>query len=177
MGAMKKWIIMTCILLAAGLQTTQGGTGWETNYDKAVEKAKADGKYLLLDFSGSDWCGWCIRLDKEVFRKKAFKSYAEGKLELVLLDFPNRKKQTKQEKERNAALAQKFGVQGFPTVLLLSPDEKLVGRTGYQRGGPKPYVEHLEEMVKAYEKKHGAPQKPEPKNEEQPTGSATKPAS
>lgn len=158
---MKKWLTVACLLMAVGLPGAQGAE-WETNYNKALEKAKIDGRYLLLNFSGSDWCGWCIRLEKEVFSKKAFKRYAEEKLELVLLDFP-RKKQGKKEKAHNIALAQKYGVQAFPTVLLLSPDEKPVARTGYRRGGPKPYVKHLEEMIKASEAKHGALQKRAPK--------------
>ncbi len=158
---MKQSVLVICIAFVAGLQVAQAGKGWETDYDRAVESAQSGGKYLLLDFSGSDWCGWCIRLDKEVFRKKEFRSYAEDNLELVLLDFPHRKKQSSKEKQQNVALAKKFGVEGFPTVLLLSPDEKLVGRTGYRRGGPVSYVEHLEKMVKAYEAEHGAPEKSE----------------
>jgi protein disulfide-isomerase len=128
----------------------QAGAGWETDFDKASAAAKKSGKYMLLDFSGSDWCGWCIKLDKEVFSQDAFKTYADKSLVPVVLDFPRKTEQSEELKKQNEALMKKYGIRGFPTVLVLSPEGELVGRTGYQKGGPEAYVKHLSEMIDKY---------------------------
>ena len=146
---MRTWILGLSALLLAGA-TALAGSGWETDFDKASKQAKAEGKYLLLDFSGSDWCGWCIRLDKEVFSQDTFQEYAEKNLVSVLLDFPRRKEQSDAEKKQNRDLAEKYGIRGYPTVILLSPEGELVGRTGYQPGGPEKYVEHLAAMIQQH---------------------------
>lgn len=123
------------------------GEGWLTDFEAATVKAKAENKPLLLDFTGSDWCGWCIKLKGEVFTKEAFKSYAEDELVLVELDFPRSKPQSDAVKAQNEALAQKYGIRGFPTIVLLSPEGELVGKTGYQSGGAEKYVEHLKTLL------------------------------
>jgi protein disulfide-isomerase len=109
---------------------------------------------MLLDFSGSDWCGWCVKLDKEVFSKPAFKTFAKTNLVCVLVDFPRQKPQSKKLKEQNAELARKYGIRGYPSVIVLSPEGDLVGKTGYQEGGPQKYVAHLQEMIDDYKKQH-----------------------
>ena len=102
---------------------------------------------ILADFSGSDWCGWCIKLDKEVFSKKPFQEYAKKNVVLFLADFPSRKELPAKVKEQNEKLAKQYGVRGFPTVLLLDATGKILGRTGYQRGGPEAYVEHVQKLI------------------------------
>ncbi len=150
---MRKKLIMgiaaTTMMLVVNVQAKD----WETNFEKASAAAKKSEKYILLDFSGSDWCGWCIKLEKEVFKKKDFKKYAKDNLVCVLVDFPNRKSQSKKLKKQNAELAKKYGIRGYPTVIILSPDGDLVGRTGYQKGGPKKYVQHLREMIDKHKAK------------------------
>jgi protein disulfide-isomerase len=131
--------------LLGGLRASAGE--WETDFAKASEAAKKDGKCMLLDFTGSDWCGWCMKLDKEVFKKTEFKNYAKQSLILVQLDFPHEKPQSKKVKEQNAALAAKYKIQGYPTIIILSPEGELVGQTGYQPGGAEKYVEHLKSIV------------------------------
>lgn len=120
---------------------------WETDFEKALSAAKALGKYMLLDFSGSDWCGWCIKLKKEVFKKYDFKKFAKDNLVCVLVDFPKRKRQSNKLKQQNSKLAKKYGIRGYPTVIILSPDGKLVGKTGYRKDGVKKYVKYLTKMI------------------------------
>ena len=121
---------------------------WITDFGKAQIQAETEGKHLLIDFSGSDWCGWCIKLDKEVFSQEAFKEYASENLILVLADFPRDKtKQSAEVQKQNKNLAEKYNVGGFPTVFILSPDGKLVNKTGYQPGGPEAYVEYIKQAI------------------------------
>ena len=144
---MKKFITMGCAIAVMALTVNVEAKDWETDFKKASATAKKSGKYMLLDFTGSDWCGWCIKLDDEVFSKSSFKSYARGNLVRVMLDFPRNKRMSKKLISQNAELAKKYGVSGYPTVLILSPDGDLVGKTGYKKGGPKKYVEHLTAMI------------------------------
>lgn len=130
---------------------------WETNFEKARTKAKESNRYMLLNFSGSDWCGWCIKLDKEVFSKKEFKEYASENLVIVELDYPRKTPQKSSLKEQNEKLAKEYGIKGFPTVLILSPSGELVAKTGYQDGGPEKYVEHLQGFINSHRRKNNVP--------------------
>ncbi len=106
---------------------------WTTDFDAALKEAAATKRLVLVDFTGSDWCGWCIKLDEEVFDKPEFKAAAPKKFVLVKLDFPQKKKLPAGERERNDALAKKYEVQGYPTILVLDGEGKVVGRTGYTK--------------------------------------------
>ena len=132
---------------AASVEAHETGLSWETDFKAAQAEAKASGKPMLLDFTGSDWCGWCIRLDKEVFTQPEFAAFASKALVLVELDFPRGKSQPEAIKKQNEALAKEYGVRGFPTIILLSPDGKLLAETGYQKGGAAEYVAHLKELL------------------------------
>ena len=92
---------------------------WQTDYKAALAKAKAEKKYVLADFTGSDWCGWCIKLHNEVFEKEPFKTEAPKQYVLVELDFPQEKKQPDELKKQNADLSEKYKIEGYPSVLLL----------------------------------------------------------
>jgi len=120
---------------------------WLTDYDKAVKLAKKEDKMLLLDFTGSDWCGWCIKLDKEVFSKPEFKEWAGKKFVLVKLDFPKTIKLSAKVKKQNEKLARRHGVQGYPTILVLDKNEKTVARLGYERGGPDNWISIAEQTI------------------------------
>ena len=148
---MKKWLMVAAMMaVGAGAFASEG---WETDFEKASAKAKAEGKYMLIDFSGSDWCGWCVKLDKEVFSMNAFKDYAKENLVLVMADFPrNKSKQSAALQKQNKALAEKFGVRGFPTVYILDPNGKPIDKTGYQDGGPEAYVEYIKKAIAASKK-------------------------
>ena len=124
-----------------------GGEGWLTDLAAAKKLAAEKNLPILVDFSGSDWCGWCIKLDKEVFSQEAFKAYAAENLVLLLLDFPRRKELPAEQRQQNNMLMKQYGVEGFPTVLLLDKDGKEIARTGYQEGGPEAYVKHLKELI------------------------------
>ncbi len=100
---------------------------WLTDLPKAKAQAKAEGKLVLLDFTGSDFCPPCIRLQKEVFPTKEFSDYAKRHVVLVEVDFPIKKKQPPELKAANEALAKEFKVDGYPTLIVLTPDGKKLG--------------------------------------------------
>jgi len=130
-----------------GQSSSAGNLNWNDNLEKAVEQAKKENKAVLVNFTGSDWCIWCKRLSAEVFQQKEFEEYAKKSLVLVMLDFPKDIEQTQEIKEYNNKLAQKYGIQGFPTILLIDGQGKLVAQTGYQPGGAAKYVEHLKSYL------------------------------
>jgi len=106
--------------------------GWLTSFDQALAQAKAEKKVVLADFTGSDWCGWCIKLKKEVFASAEFQKFAGEKLVLLELDYPRNKPQSDALKKQNAELQKKFNVDGFPTIVFLDGAGKELGRiTGY----------------------------------------------
>ena len=118
---------------------------WYTDLDEAKAVAVKENKPLLVDFTGSDWCGYCIKLHAEVFDKPEFEAFAKNYV-LVELDFPSKKPQPAEEKAKNKATQTKFGVSGFPTVLLIDAKSgEAYGRqSGYGPGtGPKAYIEKL----------------------------------
>ena len=120
--------------------------GWSEEYDKALAQAKADKKLVVLDFTGSDWCGWCIKLDKEVFSQAEFAEYAKKNLVLVELDYPRTKEQSKEIKAQNGKLQKEYKIEGYPTIIVLNSEGKKVGELGYQPGGPKAFIAELEKL-------------------------------
>ena len=130
-----------------GQSATPDGLNWENNLEQAIAQAKKENKAVLVNFTGSDWCIWCKRLSSEVFQQKEFKEYADKSLVLVMLDFPRDKQQTPETQNYNRNLAQKYGIQGFPTILIFNSQGKMVAQTGYQPGGPEKYVEHIKSYL------------------------------
>ncbi len=124
------------------------GEEWVADYDEGVRIAKAEGKDLLVDFTGTDWCIWCIRLHDEVFAHEEFLGPATEQYVLVALDFPRGEeaKAKVPNPERNAELAAAYGVRRYPTVLLMTAEGEVFGSTGYREGGPEAYVEHMAEL-------------------------------
>jgi thioredoxin-related protein len=130
--------------------TTQAATAkWEDNAKKGLEQAKTEKKPALLNFTGSDWCGWCVKLKKEVFDTKEFKEWAQKRVVLIEVDFPEGKYQSSKTKKENKALAAEHKVEGYPTIVVVSPEGKAVARMGYQEGGPTPWIESAEKVLKA----------------------------
>ncbi|MGE5214470.1 MAG: thioredoxin family protein [Nitrospirota bacterium] len=123
---------------------------WLHDYSKAQEEAKANHKLLFLNFTGSDWCGWCIKFDKDVLSQPQFKTFAHDNLVLVELDFPRRKSQPVEEKKQNVQLAQQYEVLGFPTIVVLnSSGQKVWQFDGYFPGGPDAFIQQLQKLPKS----------------------------
>jgi len=141
------WFVAALLLGVTGARAQEAH--WLSDYNKAVDQAKTDNKNLLLDFTGSDWCPWCIRMDKEVLNTREFKDYADKNLILVLVDFPQSKQLPQKVQDQNSGLQQKFGAEGFPTFILLSKDGKVLGQqVGYLEGGPSAFIAKLDSMKK-----------------------------
>jgi protein disulfide-isomerase len=122
-----------------------GEAVWRTDYPGALQQAKAENKLVLLDFTGSDWCGWCKKFEQDVLSTPKFAAYAGRKLQLVRLDFPHHTPQPDALRRANAALSNQFKVDGFPTFVLLNGDGKELGRQdGYMEGGPDAFIAELE---------------------------------
>jgi protein disulfide-isomerase len=141
--------IARIVALLLIMATSSWAIDWGDDMDAALKQAKESDKLVLASFSGSDWCGWCIKLDKEVFLKEAFEAFAKENFILFQADFPRNVEQDAALKASNQALAGKYAVRGFPTVLLLNAKGEVVARTGYQRGGPEAYIKHLKELMAA----------------------------
>ena len=130
-----------------GQTESTSGLNWESNLEQAIDQAKKENKAVLVNFTGSDWCKWCIRLSSEVFQQTAFVDYAKESLVLVMLDFPRNIEQSAETQAYNRGLAQKYGIQGFPTILIFNDQGKLVAQTGYQPGGPEKYIKHIQSYL------------------------------
>jgi thiol-disulfide isomerase/thioredoxin len=125
------------------------GMSWGTDLPGALNQARTDNKMVLLDFTGSDWCPWCIKFDQEVLATGQFATYAKAKLVLVKLDFPRHTEQAATLKQANEELYKKFNADGFPTYILLSPSGKELGRqVGYAEGGPNAFIAELDGFSK-----------------------------
>ncbi len=128
--------------------------GWTDDFEAAKAQAAKEGKLLLVDFTGSDWCCWCIKLDEEVFSKKEFVEAAQKDFVLVQIDSPRDKsKLSKKVKKQNSKLIKKYGIKGFPSVLLMDAEGVKLAKTGYKKGGPAAYLPHLAEMKELAQKR------------------------
>jgi len=138
--------LLTLALLSLGsLCATEAN--WLTDYNQAVKQAAAEKKPLVMDFTGSDWCGWCIRLDKEVFSQPEFVEYAAQNLVLLKLDFPRKKQLPAAETAQNEKLAGRYSIQGFPTIVILDSKGKQLGQMGYEKGGAMSWIASLEKVT------------------------------
>ena len=143
---MKKMISVVVILMCVAV-VAQAAAPWLTDFG-AAQKVAAEKKLPILAlFTGSDWCSWCIKLDKEVLSQKVFCDYASTNLVLFKADFPRKIKIAVDVMKANQALQTKYGVRGYPTVLLLNNDGSLIDTTGYEPGGAAKYVDMLKKML------------------------------
>lgn len=140
------------IILSIMLFLFIGTNQWLTDFNLAKTEAKESKKYIIINFSGSDWCGPCIRMHKEIFDSEDFSAYAKGNLVLVRADFPRLKKNqlTAEQLKKNNDLALKYNPEGdFPLTVLLDADGKVVKEwRGYQNVSPKDFVKQISNVSK-----------------------------
>jgi protein disulfide-isomerase len=149
---MKK--IIVALLFLFTLQISAQELTWHNDINKAIDISFKSKKPMLLFFTGSDWCGWCIKLQKEVFQKPEFSEWAKNVV-LVELDFPRKTQLEEKLKQQNTQLQQIFQVTGYPTVWLVTPQKngdqtnlQQLGKTGYVAGGPTKWIESVNPFLK-----------------------------
>jgi protein disulfide-isomerase len=144
-----RFFLVAAAALISGSLASAEEPGWLTDYKQAQQQAKANHKILLLDFTGSDWCGWCKKFDREVLLKPEFKDFARDNLVVVELDFPRAKQQAPELRKQNRELAQQYEIVGFPTILVLSEDGQTLWRyDGYFPDGPDAFIAQLQKLRK-----------------------------
>lgn len=144
---MKSLVFAAIVFSVAVLQSAAAESTWTTDFPAAQAQAKKENKLVVMNFTGSDWCSWCKKLHQEVFGTKEFGAYAKEKLVLVEVDFPNAKQQTAALKKANDALQEKFKAEGFPTIVVLNGDGKVLWRqVGYMAGGPEAWIGKLKSL-------------------------------
>ncbi len=120
---------------------------WTTDYDQALRKARNNRKAVLMYFTGSDFCGFCKKLDREALDRGAFEDYAKKNLVLLKLDFPARKRQHPQERRQNEMLQRKYRVKGYPTLILLDSRGNYISEVHYRGGGAKPLINQIDRTL------------------------------
>ena len=125
--------------------------GWNEDFTASSETAKKEGKLLLLAFSGSDWCGWCVKMEREIYSDRKFITEAKKKFVLVMIDSPRDQNiLSKLAKKQNPELVKKYGIRGYPSTIIARPDGEVVKRFGgYQRGGIEAFLKSLNEVADA----------------------------
>ncbi len=135
--------LLVCMGVFAGSVRAEDGA-WQTDFEAAKAQAKAENKIMLVDFTGSDWCGFCIKLHDEVFNKDAFKDDAAKKFVLVELDFPHEKKLPDELKAQNEKLGKEYKVNGYPTVCMMDAEGKIIAKfVGFGPGTGDKYLTRL----------------------------------
>ena len=143
----KSLILGFALVCSLAFSAFAGGDAWLTSLEAAKAEAVKRQVPIIAYFSGSDWCEFCVQLDNEVFLKDAFKAYAKTDLVLLQIDFPRWAKLSESLKKQNELLAEKYEVEGFPTVLILDAQGKELARTGYKPGGAEEYIKHIKSLV------------------------------
>jgi len=137
-------VVLLLTALSASIATAE--PVWLTSYQEALNQAKSANKLVLINFTGSDWCGWCIKLRKEVFVTADFEAYANANFVLLEADFPRGKKLSSEQTRANQNLARQFRVEGYPTIVVTDSDGRKVGQSGYVPGGPKAFATSLQNV-------------------------------
>jgi protein disulfide-isomerase len=142
---------LTLFALSSTSVFAEGNSGsvtWTTNYQDAVAQSKQNSQPIVLFFTGSDWCGWCKKLDAEALDTPDFAQATNGKFIFVKVDFPMKSKLDPQTAQQNNMLKQKYEIKGYPTLVIIDGNEKILATTGYEAGGGKKYANHLESIIK-----------------------------
>ena len=149
-----KRILFLILMLTGSIVARSQDTLWLNDLAKATEIAQKENKKVMLFFTGSDWCGWCVRLQNEKNKKEEFINWAKEHVVLVELDFPRNKQLEPNIAAQNNQLQQMFGIRGYPTVWFVNSSitdgkinlEKL-GSTGYVAGGPTAWLQGAESII------------------------------
>lgn len=158
---MKKTLILFFLLVGFhAVQAQESELTWHTNFEKAMQLSVKEKKPLMLFFTGSDWCGWCIRLQKEVFHKSEFTAWAKDKVILVELDFPRKKQLEPSMQQQNYGLQNALQVRGYPTIWFVTAEKKddgkinlsQLGSTGYVAGGPEAWLTGANQILANFKK-------------------------
>ena len=148
--------MLTMYLPNGGFASPLDDNAWTTDVTAALASARADGKDVLLLYTGSDWCPPCIKLEKDILSKAEFTTAAAEKFVLVMLDFPQKKELPPEQVEQNQKWSDRYGIDAFPTIVLIDQNEKPYAITGFRDEGPEAYVAHLNELVEARVKRDEA---------------------
>lgn len=140
---------MVSAAVSAAALSSSVPAGWGEDFAAARKSASANGKYILLAFSGSDWCPWCVKMDKDVYSVKSFVNGAKKDFELVMIDMPGDQSiLSPLAKAQNRGLLQKYGVRGFPCSVLVHPNGDEVERfPGYRSEGPEAFLKELKKAA------------------------------
>jgi len=130
----------------AGTVAAEKGATWLTDLEAAKTQAREGNKMVLVNFTGSDWCPPCIMLRRQVFSHPEFAEYAQQNLVLVEIDFPRGKSQPRELVIANEKLVRQYGIEGFPTIVVLDSAGKTVGQLGYMSGGASRFLAELESL-------------------------------
>jgi protein disulfide-isomerase len=141
-----RFIRTTFFAIVLGLATCRAELNWLTDYPAALKQAQDQGKVMLINFTGSDWCGWCIKLKDEVFDQPEFEAFAKENLVLLEVDFPKRKTLSASQRAANQKLGARFSVEGFPSVFIVSAQQRPLAKLGYEEGGPANYISTLKKI-------------------------------
>jgi thioredoxin-related protein len=143
-------LLIAVLLTLGAVRAHAQDAPWISDYNKALAQAKANNSDILMDFTGSDWCPWCIRMDKEVLSTKQFQDYVTKKnLVLMLVDFPQTKQLPQDVQDQNNKLQKQFNVDGYPTFILTDASGKILGQqVGYLEGGPAAFIALLDGFQK-----------------------------
>ena len=152
---MKKILVIAFLTLTSMSMQAQEELTWHTDMSKATDISIKENKPMFLFFTGSDWCGWCIRLQKEVFKTPEFIKWAKDNVVLVELDFPRKNNQSEEVKMQNVQLQQQLQVRGYPTVWFVSATKtaeakinlNALGSSGYVAGGPKVWIDGANQII------------------------------
>ena len=133
-------------LTAAPAKLPVGADGeWTTSYEEALKLAKLSGRPMAIWFTGSDWCGWCVKLDKEVFKTDKFRAWSGKNLILLCCDFPRRTTLAPDLQKQNDALKTKYPIDGYPTIVVIDVKGRELWRGGYLEGGPDAWIAKCKE--------------------------------
>lgn len=145
---MKKASFLIVFLL---ITSTIFAQDWTMNFEEAKTLAAEKDQNIVLVFQGSDWCGPCIKLDREIWSTDTFKEFSRSHFVMLKADFPKRKANQLDSEQirKNTLLAEKYNPAGyFPFVVVLNKDGKVLGETGYKKVSPKEYIALLEAFEK-----------------------------